>query len=254
MVRTAFLIFLMSLHLLSAVSFKLPTLPDIPTLPPLPDLPTLPPLPDLPTLPPLTTLPTFPDLPTLPPNVSDTISSIFNLTDQSGCSIAFEQCGGRHWSGATCCEDEGVGWKCEVKNEYYSQCVPRCPRESPCWNVFSNSCSTGDFSLHNGNGEIPRCSMTARCVREEWCYDAVSLECACMGVRPCRRRSLLHGVECLPRGENGVCEESTVECRAAQWQQCGGLFWHGIQECQDGLTCIELNSFYSQCLRNTERE
>jgi len=36
------------------------------------------------------------------------------------CSPPFFQCGGKHWTGATCCEE---GYECKIFNEWYSQCV-----------------------------------------------------------------------------------------------------------------------------------
>eukprot|EP00961_Rhodomonas_salina_P096068 1291828-Rhodomonas_salina.1 len=36
------------------------------------------------------------------------------------CSAEWEQCGGKDWTGATCC---AAGNNCNVVNEWYSQCI-----------------------------------------------------------------------------------------------------------------------------------
>ncbi|KAG8922320.1 hypothetical protein FRC02_011946 [Tulasnella sp. 418] len=42
-------------------------------------------------------------------------------TGGGGTAPAYGQCGGQGWTGATSCVS---GYKCQVSNEYYSQCVP----------------------------------------------------------------------------------------------------------------------------------
>merc|ERR1712217_726088 len=37
------------------------------------------------------------------------------------CGAVWEQCGGVHWTGATCCDGNNV---CLRQHEWYSQCVP----------------------------------------------------------------------------------------------------------------------------------
>eukprot|EP00404_Azadinium_spinosum_P032619 CAMPEP_0180577162 /NCGR_PEP_ID=MMETSP1037_2-20121125/11793_1 /TAXON_ID=632150 /ORGANISM="Azadinium spinosum, Strain 3D9" /LENGTH=285 /DNA_ID=CAMNT_0022594903 /DNA_START=145 /DNA_END=998 /DNA_ORIENTATION=+ len=37
------------------------------------------------------------------------------------CSVAFQQCGGQEWIGATCCD---AGTTCTRRDEFYSQCLP----------------------------------------------------------------------------------------------------------------------------------
>ena len=39
----------------------------------------------------------------------------------SSCSAVWQQCGGKGWGGATCCQS---GSTCKVTNEWYSQCIP----------------------------------------------------------------------------------------------------------------------------------
>jgi hypothetical protein len=77
-----------------------PTQPSVPTPPPTPPKPSPnPPNPPTPT--------PSPKPPT--PNPSTT------------CSGLYQQCGGKSWSGPTCCVKKSV---CQVTNEWYSQCVP----------------------------------------------------------------------------------------------------------------------------------
>merc|ERR1711920_281202 len=38
----------------------------------------------------------------------------------SDCSAVYGQCGGKNWTGATCCQNS----KCKKSNDYYSQCLP----------------------------------------------------------------------------------------------------------------------------------
>lgn len=47
----------------------------------------------------------------------------------SGCAIAWGQCGGHGWGGATCCEQ---GCTCTASGGYYSQCKPPAGVNSGC--------------------------------------------------------------------------------------------------------------------------
>ena len=46
-------------------------------------------------------------------------SSALITSPSPTCAVAWGQCGGVHWGGATCCQ---VGWKCVVDSDWYSQC------------------------------------------------------------------------------------------------------------------------------------
>ena len=43
-----------------------------------------------------------------------------NPTNPTNCSARWGQCGGRGWTGPTCCQS---GSTCRVSNDYYSQCL-----------------------------------------------------------------------------------------------------------------------------------
>ena len=56
-----------------------------------------------------------------PPDVDDTTNDDGPGTDDS-CAEAYAQCGGKGWTGPTCCVD---GYECHASGgEYYSQCTP----------------------------------------------------------------------------------------------------------------------------------
>ena len=52
----------------------------------------------------------FPPAPPTPPPTPDP------------CAVAWSKCGGKGWTGPTCCD---AGFRCIKKNVYYSQCTPR---------------------------------------------------------------------------------------------------------------------------------
>jgi hypothetical protein len=85
-----------------------------------------------------------------------------------GCSGEWEQCGGKHWKGSTCC---GAGLDCIRASEFYSQCISPESRKQhhyPKQPLDTNGC-TGRF-MQCGNEGYPKCcSGFNACVKQnEW--------------------------------------------------------------------------------------
>ena len=51
-----------------------------------------------------------------------------------------------------------------------------------------------------------------------------------------------------PAAEEVETPGPVTGAEVGQWGQCGGLVWNGSTRCASGLTCTELNPYYSQCL------
>jgi hypothetical protein len=97
----------------------------IPPPPPAPTPPTpLPPTPPAPPPAPPKPTPTPP-----PPSPVPAPPTPPSPSPPSQCSAVFKQCGGVHWTGATCCDK---GCTCVEKNEYYSSCRPTDPSRPTC--------------------------------------------------------------------------------------------------------------------------
>ncbi|KAJ2890612.1 hypothetical protein MKZ38_001613 [Zalerion maritima] len=50
----------------------------------------------------------------------------------------------------------------------------------------------------------------------------------------------------------GVFELVMAQNCSLIWEQCGGLEWDGVECCETGSSCIELNDYYSQCQPNSD--
>eukprot|EP00931_Biecheleriopsis_adriatica_P111593 TRINITY_DN85_c0_g1_i1.p1 TRINITY_DN85_c0_g1~~TRINITY_DN85_c0_g1_i1.p1 ORF type:complete len:352 (-),score=41.81 TRINITY_DN85_c0_g1_i1:32-1087(-) len=73
-----------------------------------------------------------------------------SISETSGatCAAIYEQCGGKLWSGPSCCEQSLT---CEVADEWYHQCVPASqPAPSPSTSTStSTSAPSGDWDGEN---------------------------------------------------------------------------------------------------------
>ncbi|KAJ4481237.1 hypothetical protein J3R30DRAFT_2424303 [Lentinula aciculospora] len=42
-----------------------------------------------------------------------------------------------------------------------------------------------------------------------------------------------------------------IQAQSPAWGQCGGIGWSGATTCVSGYTCVETNTYYSQCIPGT---
>jgi len=147
------------------------------------------------------------------------------------CSSAWEQCGGLHWTGATCCSD---GQNCTAHNMYYSQCVPRATASVP------TPAPTAVPAKPEPSGRCP--AAWEQCGGAAW-----SGATCCAGGHECTVRNPWYS-QCtpIPLAANGTC--------AGEWEQCGGMSWTGAACCVAGLRCEARHAWYSQCLREREAD
>uniref|UniRef100_A0A7S1RGA2 CBM1 domain-containing protein n=1 Tax=Alexandrium catenella TaxID=2925 RepID=A0A7S1RGA2_ALECA len=142
------------------------------------------------------------------------------------CSSAWEQCGGLHWAGATCCAS---GFNCTVQNQWYAQCVPVPSIPSP------TPAPTPAIAKPGPDG---RCSMAwEQCGGADW----PNATCCAAGSE-CTFQSKWYS-QCIP-----IPLESNSTC-AGEWEQCGGKDWAGASCCVSGLECKVKHEWYWQCLR-----
>jgi len=126
----------------------------------------------------------------------------------------FGQCGGKGWSGSTCCPDYD---KCTNVNEYYSQCEPL----NLCLNVMYGQC--GGMDHHQpprpwtpANHHPTCCPSSFECVYQTKYFS-----------------------QCQYNATNTTC--------AGAFKQCGGAGWTGKTCCVPGFKCKADNKYYSGC-------
>ena len=72
-------------------------------------------------------IPTSPPVPKPSGAPTPPTPSVTPVPSGGACSAVWQQCGGKTWTGPTCCQ---AGSVCTVTNEWYSQCTP-APSSSP---------------------------------------------------------------------------------------------------------------------------
>lgn len=186
------------------------------------------------------------------------------ICSASACVELYGQCGGVNYSGPTCCvqptpipgvvnfipRDSNV---CSKVNEYYSQCIPRCPSEMPCLFLPTGECiSSSDFLGElstDGRGREYCGGPFVACPNPSICYsDPIS--CICGGNVPCALTSRPGG--CVAEvfdasAGRKLCGPGSRRCPAFEHQQCGGSDHIEPTECQPGLKCVEFSPYFSSC-------
>lgn len=192
--------------------------------------------------------------------------ALVDLTRSDCPTPEWGQCGGKDWSGSTCCKayDE-----CHVVNAYYSQCQPHdlClnPEYGQCggfdhhqpprpWNsTFNHStCCPPSFDCQEKNRYYSQCV-----------YDNKTSTCAgaykqCGGRGWSGPTCCIPGFKCVSDGSGyySGCKPEPF-CQNARFGQCGGIDAEGhpwTKEydhdtcCPEAFTCVVVNKYYSQCI------
>ena len=172
-------------------------------------------------------------------------------SDNTTCSSPWSQCGGKFWSGSTCCSNSRhETWSCRVLNSYYSQCEPECPEDKPCmFQGLKTRTKKCRRPVQTSNGESPHCRRREKCVHPDRCIDhKKSLKCTCSSQRPCMVRTRSKGDYCAPFNFFGKCDSFATECTGGPYAQCGGFGFSGHETCPRKYSCVYKNDYYSQCL------
>lgn len=186
------------------------------------------------------------------------ISFIFTDPVRAACSNLYEQCGGSGWIGSTCCKQpepdslhvENYGIEpivCKNIDSWYSQCVPRCPRDKPCFVQTTRECTASEAT--DGRGR-QYCGRFLSCTDSQLCFDE-TLNCTCGGDIPCAIMDKPGGCGTPDLEIPGldICGGGRRRCPAWEYEQCGGAGHEGPTTCQPGLQCVRLSENYSSCQR-----
>ena len=186
----------------------------------------------------------------------------------SGCVNArYKQCGGKSWTGATCCPDD---MPCVYVSEYYSQCRPNGPAPptapgSPAYGGLTCSAKgaqcggklwTGATCCVAGLDCIKSSEIYSQCQTRKSSHTISAphntkgcgarwARCGapghpgcCLGYNKCVKQNEYYS-QCLPTElPNGV---------VGWWQHCGGEGWKGNTKCEPQSSCVALNKWVSLC-------
>jgi uncharacterized protein YkwD len=160
------------------------------------------------------------------------------------CAEAYTQCGGRAWTGPTCCPAEHV---CAPKDRLFSVCRPDL-RGNPLPKPRSGTQPSIDGSV-----VTPTAAPTEQATEEASC-SSVWEQCGgndWKGPTCCDE-----GYDCIESHEwysqcRPAPEKADPAC-AGTWEQCGGKLWEGSACCPVGHNCTELDEWYSQCVPETQ--
>jgi hypothetical protein len=141
--------------------------------------------------------------------------------------VVWDQCGGRGWTGPTKCKDS----QCVKIDEWYSQCQP-----------------IGGSVTSKPPTQTPTPTPTPS---NPWSWSFTRPHRTWPGGQPGRPSSSPVVVPSQP-GRTTVRPSSTapptpVPTVAQLWEQCGGQYWQGPKVCVQGLKCVVVDQFYSQC-------
>lgn len=134
------------------------------------------------------------------------------------CSSVWNQCGGKGYTGPTCCE---AGTYCSYNSDWWSQCKPGPDPNPPgkvCVAVWGQCGGMG----YNGPG---CCTVGSSCHYYDGWYS-----------------------QCIPDtiSKRDDPAPPPVAC-SRWWEQCGGNDWTGPSCCSEGSECVYSNQWYSQC-------
>jgi hypothetical protein len=167
----------------------------------------------------------------------------------------FDQCGGKDWTGATCCQ---FGQECKADNEWYSKCerLPVCP------NKEYGQCGGADW------GDKDSCCVPGyKCEKESEFYSQCkpdgSGDHACAdGWAQCGGKNAdgndWDGAPCCKEGfeckyESDFYSQCKPACTNAIYDQCGGKDFQGQECCPAGTECKADSEWYSKCAPIEER-
>jgi hypothetical protein len=132
-------------------------------------------------------------------------ASVIAVSAQSSCTNKeWGQCGGKQWTGPTCCPSYDT---CKKVNDYYSQCMPH----GICLNPMYSQC--GGYDHH----QPPR----------PWTPANHHSTC-CPPSFDCKFQTKYYS-QCVFNATNSSC--------ASEYQQCGGQGWKGPTCCIPGFKC-----------------
>jgi len=157
------------------------------------------------------------------------------------CVLPMQQCGGKHWHGLSCCTE---GYNCTKKNEWYAQCRPLWAPPLP---VPTTTTAAPTPSPARGADGCARAER--QCGGKSWQGPS-----CCEHGYTCRRKDRWYS-QCKPKGWTGdwgtnssaSAGASAGTTCAGPGEQCGGKEWFSC--CVAGYTCTAKNSWYSDCRR-----
>jgi len=126
---------------------------------------------------------------------------------------AFKQCGGKDWTGSTCCNTDLI---CKFDNEWYSQCKP----------ILTHRPTTTTARRTTTTTDRLRTTTTTTTQRPEM-----------PSALPTTTTEAPH--TSTTKGGNAIC--------MGAFKQCGGKDWTGSTCCNTDLICKFDNEWYSQC-------
>ncbi|KAF3232340.1 hypothetical protein TWF191_000111 [Orbilia oligospora] len=194
------------------------------------------------------------------PAVSKTSSSL-STSSTTTPAVAYAQCGGILWTGATTCV---TGYWCSKSSDYYSQCIPGTyPNASSTTSAVSVSSTTSTSST--SAAPTPRAAAYAQCGGVTWTGATT-----CVDGYWCSKSSDYYS-QCVPGTDPNVStttsktpSSTTISASststssvasipaAAAYAQCGGITWTGATTCVSGYYCSKSSDYYSQCIPGTD--
>lgn len=192
---------------------------------------------------------------------SDDSQCALNAMQMRGnkCADSMKQCGGKSWTGPTCCKS---GLVCKKFDQYLSMCQPVTsgsgesqtePTEAP---VTTTKATTTEPD--SSQADIPCAGELGQCAGVDWkgalCCQA-GLTCKPFDDRLSLCQKDGSGSE---EGDDETKPKSGSTTAAAgsgdlaitcRWEleQCGGALWTGVTCCRGGLVCTKVDKYYSHC-------
>jgi len=190
----------------------------------------------------------------------------------------FDQCGGKGFTGPTCCQ-QGID-NCTVVNAYYSQCQPldlclvpqfgQCGGQDPItkkpWPA-KKSCCPPSFVCQFQNAYYSQCEPNPNATKT--CSGAYK-QCGGKdgdgnpwGSKPDEHTCCIPGYECDVKDPVyfSICNPEPI-CSNARYGQCGGQDadghpwtkeFHHDNCCPAGFSCSYQSAYFSQCKPNMTR-
>ncbi|BGO95787.1 hypothetical protein NBRC10512_001624 [Rhodotorula toruloides] len=221
----------------------------------------------------------------VPPSTSSILaaSPTPSSTACVGMSVAYGQCGGINYVGATCCPG---GWTCQYSNDYYSQCLPgpstssssnpiSAPSSTPSSTKVSSpsalsSSSTSSIAPIPTAGPYGQCggtgSSVSLCPSGFTCAFVNSYYYQCLPMastatyttvttasfttitRSASSSSAPSSTSATSTSSSATPSSSSCTGNAGAYGQCSGFLWLNYSCCPSGYECVYSSIFYSQCL------
>ncbi|KAH8913722.1 carbohydrate-binding module family 1 protein [Atractiella rhizophila] len=158
---------------------------------------------------------------------SPTSGSTSSAPSSTTTQVAYGQCGGQGWTGATACAS---GYNCVYSNDYYSQCVP---------GGDSSSSSSSPSSPSSAPSSTGTQSAYGQCGGQGWAGAT-----GCTAGYHCVYSNPYYS-QCVPGDDNPSPSSAATQ---TAYGQCGGQGWTGATACSNGYRCAYSNPYYSQCV------